>query len=194
MAQLVKNPPAMWERDLGSNPGLGRSPEEGKGYPVQYSGLENFRDCIVHGVAKNRTQLNDFHFHIIYISFHQAVKANDKSGTILQKFWKNYNVYKTIKNIGFAWCEDTAITILGVWKNLYLQFIHDFCGFEKMDKTSKEVFSNLVTLNDKLEIDLQEDNFTELPAVQHKEVTNEDLLGNGAPEKGQREARGRRSN
>ena len=43
-------------------------------------------------------------------------------------------------------------------------------------------------------LDLQEDNFTELLAVQHKEVTNEDLLGNGAPEKGQRETRGGRSN
>ena len=29
-------------RDLGSIPGLGRSPEEGSGYPLQYSGLENF--------------------------------------------------------------------------------------------------------------------------------------------------------
>ena len=38
--------------DLGSIPGLGRSPGEGKGYPLQYSGLENSTDCIVHGVAK----------------------------------------------------------------------------------------------------------------------------------------------
>ena len=37
--------------DLGSIPGLGRSPGEGKGYPLQYSGLENSMDCIVHGVA-----------------------------------------------------------------------------------------------------------------------------------------------
>ena len=36
-------------------PGLGRSLEEGKGYPLQYSGLENSMDCIVHGVAKCRT-------------------------------------------------------------------------------------------------------------------------------------------
>ena len=43
--------------------GLGRSPGEGKGYPLQYSGLENSRDCIVHGVTKSRTQLNDFHIH-----------------------------------------------------------------------------------------------------------------------------------
>ena len=47
--------------DLSSIPGLGRSPGEGKGYPLQYSGLENFMDCIVHGVAKSWTQLSDFH-------------------------------------------------------------------------------------------------------------------------------------
>ena len=47
--------------DLGSIPGSGRSPGEGKGYPLQYSGLVNFMDCIVHGVAKSRTWLSDFH-------------------------------------------------------------------------------------------------------------------------------------
>ena len=49
--------------DLGSIPGLGRSPGEGKGYPLQYSGLENSVDCVVHGVAKSQTPLSDFHFH-----------------------------------------------------------------------------------------------------------------------------------
>ena len=48
--------------DLGSIPGLGRSPEEGKGYPLQYSGLENSKDCIVHGVTKSGTRLSNFHF------------------------------------------------------------------------------------------------------------------------------------
>ena len=38
--------------DLGLIPGLGRSPGEGKGYPLQYSGLENSIDCIVHGGHK----------------------------------------------------------------------------------------------------------------------------------------------
>ena len=46
--------------DLGLVPALGRSPGETKGYPLQYSGLENSMDCIVHGVAKNQTQLNNF--------------------------------------------------------------------------------------------------------------------------------------
>ena len=46
--------------DLGLVPGLGRSPGEGKGYPLQYSGLENSMDCIVHGVAKSQTRLSNF--------------------------------------------------------------------------------------------------------------------------------------
>ena len=49
--------------DPGSIPGSGRSPGEGKGYPLQYCGLENSMDCIVHGAAKSRTRLSDFQFH-----------------------------------------------------------------------------------------------------------------------------------
>ena len=49
--------------DLGLISGLDKSPGEGKGYPLQYSGLENPMDCIVHGVTKSRTQLSSFHFH-----------------------------------------------------------------------------------------------------------------------------------
>ena len=41
--------------DPGSIPGSGKSPGEGIGYPLQYSGLENSMDCIVHGVAKTKT-------------------------------------------------------------------------------------------------------------------------------------------
>ena len=48
--------------DPGSIPGLGRSPAEGNGYPLQYSGLNNFMDCVVFGVTKSRTRLRNFHF------------------------------------------------------------------------------------------------------------------------------------
>ena len=62
VAQLVKNLPAMRETWIQS---LGREdyPGEGRGYPLQYSGLENLMDCMVHGVAKSRTWLSDLHFH-----------------------------------------------------------------------------------------------------------------------------------
>ena len=47
---------------LGLIPELGRSPGEAKGCPLQYSGLGNSMDYIVHGVAESRTRLSDFHF------------------------------------------------------------------------------------------------------------------------------------
>ena len=110
MAQLVKNPPAVWETwaqslgredppekgrlptpvflgfpcgsvgkestcyagDLGSIPGLGRSPGKGNGNPPQYSGLENSMDCIVHEVTNSQTQLSDFHYH--YTTCLQKIK------------------------------------------------------------------------------------------------------------------------
>ena len=75
-----------------------------------------------------------------------------------------------------AWREVTAITMNGVWKKLCPQFVHDFHGFEKLDEEPKEVFSNLVTLSEKPELDLQEDDFIKLLAVQHEELTNEDVM------------------
>ena len=44
--------PACNAGDPGSIPGLGRSTGEGNGYPLQYSGLENSMDCILHGGRK----------------------------------------------------------------------------------------------------------------------------------------------
>ena len=46
--------------DLGSIPGLDRSPGEGKGCPLLYSGLENSMECVVHGVTKSWTQLSKY--------------------------------------------------------------------------------------------------------------------------------------
>ena len=46
--------------DLGSIPGLGRLLGEGKGYPLQYSGLEKSIGCVVHGTTKSQTGLSDF--------------------------------------------------------------------------------------------------------------------------------------
>ena len=53
--------------DLGLIPGLGRSSGEGKGYSLQYSGLENSMYCVVSGVANSQIWLSDFHFHFIFL-------------------------------------------------------------------------------------------------------------------------------
>ena len=49
--------------DLGSIPGLESFPGEGKGYPLQYSVLDNSMNCVVHWVTKSSTQMSDFHCH-----------------------------------------------------------------------------------------------------------------------------------
>ena len=77
LPQSTKGSPDTWvgkesARNAGDPsliPRLGRSPGKGKGYPLQYSGLENSMDCIVHGVAKSQTWLSDFQFSSLH--FHQ---------------------------------------------------------------------------------------------------------------------------
>ena len=64
---------------LGSIHRLGRSPGEGNSYPLQYSGLENSMDrgawqATIHGVAKSRTCVSDFHFHFQ----HQSLSSCDR--------------------------------------------------------------------------------------------------------------------
>ena len=61
---------------LSSVPGLGRSPGEGKGYPLQYCALENPMNCIVPGVAKSQIQLSDFHK--LFPSFSNALQAQSQ--------------------------------------------------------------------------------------------------------------------
>ena len=53
--------------DLGSIPGLGRSPGEGNGNPLQYPCLENLMDrgawwAAVYGVIESRARLSNYHF------------------------------------------------------------------------------------------------------------------------------------
>ena len=88
--------------DLGSIHGLGRSSGERKGYPLQYSGLENSMDSIVHGVTKSWTQLSGFHFtsHLIFL------------------LWKNG--YSDPHPILFNWvaffvCTLSCINSLSIW-------------------------------------------------------------------------------
>ena len=65
--------------DLGSIPGLGRSPGEGIGHPLQCSGLENSMDSIDHGVTKSRTQLSNFHLMV------KEFREDDEDSSSLHK-------------------------------------------------------------------------------------------------------------
>ena len=56
---------ACTEGDLYLILALGISPGERKGYPLQYSGLENSMDCIIYGVAKRQTRLSNFHYTLL---------------------------------------------------------------------------------------------------------------------------------
>ena len=75
--------------DPGSIPGLGRSPGEGLGYPLQYSDLENSMDCIVQGVTKSWTQLSYFHFFMTLLT--------NSEGFFLGKEWIGHYFSMNIK-------------------------------------------------------------------------------------------------
>ena len=74
---------------LDSISGLGRPPGEGKGYTLQYSGLENSMDCVVHGVTKSWTGLSDFHFLISQVLKPGNPRSKGQHGGVLVTalFW-----------------------------------------------------------------------------------------------------------
>ena len=110
--------------DLGLIPELGRSPGEGNGCLFHYSGLENSTDCIVHRVAKNRTQLSDFHFD--FVSLLQLLHSTTLWYTkgisavcyckITQNLWwyRSVQVWLSIKQLQFTHPYDKLLTMVRV--------------------------------------------------------------------------------
>ena len=74
--------------DLGPIPGLGRSSGEGDSYPLQYYGLENSMNSIVHGVVKSWTKLSDIHFHGLSYSLEMAQFLASLFKFFRCTFWK----------------------------------------------------------------------------------------------------------
>ena len=103
-AQTVKNLLAMQARELGSIPGLGRSLEEGNGYPLQYSCLENSVDrgawlATVHRVAKSRTRLK-----WLALPLSQPLVRLDYAAVSIPKFqWLAYNIHVFLLYTAFWW-------------------------------------------------------------------------------------------
>ena len=89
---------ACYAGDPSSIPGLGRSAGEGKSYPLQYSGLENSMDCIVHGVSKSWTRLSDFRFQSLYWAF--LVAQTVKNLPVMRETW----VQSWVGKIHYCFC------------------------------------------------------------------------------------------
>ena len=87
---------------LDSIPGLGRSPGEGKRYPLQYSGLENSMGCTVHGVTKSWTWLSNFHFlhfHSLYLCFHPSLQIGSVPFLRFHVYALTYNIWFSLSDL-----------------------------------------------------------------------------------------------
>ena len=109
--------------EMDSIPGLGRYPGEGKGYPLQYSGLENSMECTVHGFAKSQDTTEQR-------SLTQPLSAFWVYGrAFLRKFIPKKNLMLTHGLV--LWLLSTSIMvsrfILIVDVSVVLVFIHFYC-------------------------------------------------------------------
>ena len=95
--------------DLCSIPELGRSPGEGKDYPLRYSGLEISMDCIVHGVTESQTGLSNFHFsHMVVGTFVRSEGAGGLQSQYPQEQPSTFqDLHLRIPNFSPFWCPDT---------------------------------------------------------------------------------------
>ena len=96
--------------DLDSIPGLERSPGKGNGYPLQYSGLENSMDYIVHGVAKSRTRLSDVHFHTLFHGFFVVVLSF--AFMLSHVYLPHYRTWENFIAVTLLWYLYWGITIM----------------------------------------------------------------------------------
>lgn len=62
-----------------------------------------------------------------------------------------------------------------VWKKLCPQVVHDFTGFENIQEEQKEVVDNLISMSEKLELELEKQDFTEFFDDRDKELSNDEL-------------------
>ena len=108
--------------DLGSVPVLGRSLGEGKGYPLQYSGLKNSMDYTVHGIAKSWTRLSEFHslsliwslmcfsLKVELISLEHSISKRRIRGSIFLPTWQNWLSVLITHSLQITLCGGTSMT------------------------------------------------------------------------------------
>ena len=89
-------------RRPGFYPWIGTIPSRREGYPLQYSGLENSVDCIVHGVAKSRTQLSNFHL-LTYVYIYKPLSAHLTVNSL--KEFPGSSMIRTLDFTARAWIQ-----------------------------------------------------------------------------------------
>ena len=87
--------------DLSLIPELEKAPGEGRGYPLQYSGLENYIGCVVHGVAKSWTRPSDFHFHFFPTLSQKPLTRSRQPLSKVCSVSRSPNVSKEARNVDF---------------------------------------------------------------------------------------------
>lgn len=104
----------------------------------------------------------------------QAIRATEKQGgPTLKEFWKGFNIYHAIENIGEPWNEVKQSNLNGVWKKLCPDSVSDFQGFTG---TVEEVTQVVVEMGKELNLDVAPEDVDELLASRCEELTNEDLI------------------
>jgi hypothetical protein len=59
-----------------------------------------------------------FKAYYMHRTFSQALKSTDGTNTTLKDFWRSYNIYKSVKNMGYLWNEVKSTNMNGVWKKV----------------------------------------------------------------------------
>ena len=126
-------------------PGLGRSPGERKGYPHQYSGLENSKDCIVHGVTKSWTQLS---YCLVKAMVYSVVMYGCESWTVKKADRQRIDAFE-------LWCWRRLLRLSWTARRSnqsILKEIHPGCSLEGlMLKLKLQYFGHLMQRVDSLE-------------------------------------------
>ena len=130
-----------WVQSLGWEDALG----EGKGYPLQYSGLENSTDCIAHGVAKSRTRLSDFHF----LGFPGGASGKEPACQCrrYERYWFNLWFGETPRRR--AW-QPTPVFLPGESHGQRSPVVHSPGGHKESDRTEHTNTESGGALGDKL--------------------------------------------
>ena len=79
--------------------------------------------------------ISTFKKYYLHHTFHQVVEVNDKSGTMVKHFWKDYNIYKTID---FAWCKVMAVTMMGFGRTFACSVFTVFMDLRRWTKSPKK--------------------------------------------------------